>query len=107
MSQYFSRLYEPIGGDINIKVDLSNYATKSDLKNATGIDTSKLEAKSDLVSLKIEVDKLDIGKLKGLPTNLSNLKIKVDRLDILKLETTLVDLSKLSNVVKNEIVEKN
>ena len=106
MSQYFPKPYEPLGGNINVKVDLRNYATKSDLKNATGIDTSKLAAKSDLVSLKAEVDKLDIDKLKSVPTNLSNLKIKVDKLDIGKLETTLVDLSKLSNVVKNEIVKK-
>ena len=49
MSLYFPKPYEPFGVDFNIKVDLSNYATKSDLKNATGIDTSKLEAKSDLV----------------------------------------------------------
>ena len=56
MSQYFPKPYEPFGGDINVKVDLFNYAAKSDLKNATGIDTSKLAAKSDLVSLKTEVD---------------------------------------------------
>ena len=93
MSLYFPKPCEPFGGDINIKVDLSNYATKSDLKNATGIDTSKLAAKSDLVSLKAEVDKLDIDKLKSVPTNLSNLKSKVDKLDIVKLETTPVDLS--------------
>ena len=60
MSQHFPKPYEPFGGDINVKVDLSNYATKSDLKNATRIDTSKLAAKSDSVSLKSEVDKLDI-----------------------------------------------
>ena len=60
MSQYFPKLYEPSGGDINVKVDLSNYAMKTDLKNATRIDTSKLAAKSDLVSLKAEIDKLDI-----------------------------------------------
>ena len=76
MSQYFPKPYEPFGGDINVKVDLSNYATKSDLKNATGIDTSKLAAKSDLVSLKSDVDKLDIDKLKSLPTHLNNLKVK-------------------------------
>ena len=105
MSQYFPKLYKPFGGDVNVKIDLSNYATKSDL-NATGIDTSKLAAKSDLVSLKAEVDKLDIDKLKSVPTNLSNLKSKVDKLDIGKLETTPVDLSKLSNVVKNEVVKK-
>ena len=106
MSQCFPKPYEPFGREINVKVDLSNYATKADLKNATGIDTSKLAAKSDLVSLKAEVDKLDIGKLKNVPTNLSNLKSKVDKLDIGKLETTPVDLSKLSNAVKNDVVKK-
>ena len=74
MSQYFLKPYEPFGGDINVKVDLSNYPAKTDLKNATGIDTSKLTAKSDLISLKTEVDKLDIDKLKSVPTNLNNLK---------------------------------
>ena len=106
MSQYFPKPYEPFGGDINVKVDLSNYATKSDLKNATGIDTSKLAAKSDLVSLKAEVDKLDIDKLKGVPTDLSNLKSKAGKLHIGKLETTPVDLSKLSNLAKNDVIKK-
>ena len=76
ISQYFPKPYKPFGGNINVQIDLSNYATKSDLKNATGTDTSKLAAKSDLVSLKAEVDKLDIDKLKNVPTNLSNLKVK-------------------------------
>ena len=58
MSQYFLKQFETFGGDINVKVDLSNYATKADLKNATGNDTSKLTAKSDLVSLKeLDIDK--------------------------------------------------
>ena len=48
MSQYFPKSYEPFGGDVNVKVDLSNYATKADLEMSTGIDTSKLAAKSDL-----------------------------------------------------------
>ena len=60
MSQYFPKPCEPFGGDINVKVDLSNYAAKADLKNGTGIDTSKLAARFDLVSLEAEVDKLDI-----------------------------------------------
>ena len=66
MSQYFPKPYEPFAGDINVKVDLSNNATKSDLKNARGTDTSKLAAKSDLVSLKAETDKLDTDKLKNV-----------------------------------------
>ena len=72
MSQYFPKPYEPFGIDINVKFDLSNYARKSDLNKATRIDTSKLAENSDLVSLKAEVDKLDINKLKTVPFNLSN-----------------------------------
>ena len=63
-------------------------------------------SKSDLVNLETEVDKLDIDKLKNVPTNLSNLKSKVDKLDIGKLETTPVDLSKLSNVVKMMLLKR-
>ena len=84
MSQYFPKPYEPFGGDINIKINLFNYVTKLDLENATRIDRSKLAAKSDLASLKAEVDKIDVDNLK----------------------TVTIDLSKLSSVVKNEIVKK-
>ena len=58
---------------INVKVDLSNYATKTDLKNATSIDTSQLAVKSDLASLKADIDKIDVDKLKTVPIDLSNL----------------------------------
>ena len=84
MSQYFPKPYEPFGGDINVKVDLSNYATKTDLKNVSHIDVSSFALKSNLVSLKTEVGKLDINKLVPIPA----------------------DLSKLSNVVKNDVVKK-
>ena len=66
MSHYFPKPNKSFGRNINVKVDLSGYATKADLKTATGIDTSKFEAKSDLVSLKEEVDKIDIDRLKLL-----------------------------------------
>ena len=56
MSQYFPKPYQTFGRDINVKVDLSNYATKTDLKNAAGFDTSKLAAKSGLASLKEKFD---------------------------------------------------
>ena len=79
MSQYFPKPYEPLGGDINVKVDLSNYVTKTDLKNF-----SQAELKSNLASLKTEVDKLDIDKL--IPVT--------------------VDLSKRNDVVKNDVVKK-
>ena len=61
-----SQSREPFGGDINVNVDLSNYATKNDLRSATGIDTSKLALKSNLANLKAEIDKIDIEQLKHL-----------------------------------------
>ena len=99
-SQYFPKPYEAFSGDINVKIDLSNYATKTDIKNIYHVDTSSFALKSNLASLKTEADKLDIDKLKSLPNNLSNLKSKVDKLDINKLASVLVDLSELTNEVK-------
>ena len=84
MSQCFPKPYEAFGRDINVKVDLSNYATKTDIKNILHVDTSSFALKSKLASLKTEVDKLDIDKLVPVP----------------------VDLSKLSDVVKNDVVKK-
>ena len=84
MSQYFPKPYKPFGGEINAKVDLSNYATKADLKNVSNFDVSSFALKSNLASLKTEVDKIDADKLKTAP----------------------VDLAKLSNVVKNDVVKK-
>ena len=106
MSKYFPKPYEPFGGDINVKVDLSNYATIKDIKNIMHIDTSRFALKSNLANLKTEVDRLDIYKLKSLPNNLSKLKAKVDKLDIVKLVPVPIDFSKLSDVVKNEVVKK-
>ena len=73
MIQYFPKPYEPFSGNINVKVNLTDYAAKSDLKNATGIDISKVAAEPDLVSLKAEVDKLDIDQLKSVPNNFKQL----------------------------------
>ena len=85
MSQYFSKPNEPFEGDINVKVDLSNYAAKTNLKSGIRIDTSKVALKLYLANLKVEVDKIDVDKLKTVP----------------------VDLSKLSNVVNNDVARKN
>ena len=84
MSQYFPKPYEAFSVDINVKVDLYNYATKSDIKNISHVDTSGFALKSNLASLETEVDKLDIDKLVLNPD----------------------DLSKLRDVVKNEVVKK-
>ena len=80
ISQYFLKPYESFEGDINVKVDLSNYATNTD----TMVETSKLAAKFDLASLKAKIDEIDLEKLKTAP----------------------VDLSKISNVVNNDAVKK-
>ena len=86
MSKCYPERYEPFSRDINVTVYLSNYTTKTDLKNVTHVhvDTSSFILKTNLFTLKTEVDKLDIDKLASVPT----------------------DLSKLSNVVKNDIVKK-
>ena len=71
MSQYFHKPNEPFGRDVNVRVDLSNYATKTNIKNISHVDTSNFALKSDLASLKTEVDKLDINKLVPVPVDLS------------------------------------
>ena len=70
MRHYFAKPYELFGGDSNVKVVLFNYTTKPELKNATGIYTSKQPAKSNLEA---EVDELDIDKLVPVPVDLSKL----------------------------------
>ena len=85
MSQYFPP-YRSHGGGIKVELDLSNYATKTDcnIKNVTHVDVSSFASKTNLAGLKIEVDKIDAGKLKTVPVN----------------------LAKLRNVVKNDVVKK-
>ena len=106
MNEYFS---EQKFWSTNVKVELglSNYETKADLKNAAGVNTLDFAKKTDIVNLvKADLDKLDIHKLKNVPSSLSNLKSIVNKLDIGKIETPPVGLSKLSNVLKNDVVKK-
>ena len=84
MSHYFPKPFRIFAGNITVKVDLSNYASKTDLKNVTHVDTSRFALKTKIASLKTEVDKLDIDKLVPVPA----------------------DLSKLSDVGKNGVVKK-
>ena len=72
MSQYFPP-YRSSREDIRVKLDLSNYATKTDLKNVTHVDVSSFASKTNLAALKTEVDKIDVDKLKTAPTDLSKL----------------------------------
>ena len=73
MNQYFPKPFNLYFGDsIKAKLDLSNYATKTDIKKISHVDTSSFALKTNLADLKTEVDKLDIDKLKPVPTDLSN-----------------------------------
>ena len=105
MSEYFPEtIYSR--ERVKVELDLSNYARKRDLKNATTVDTLKFGRNADLASLKSEVDKLDIDKLEKVPTGLNSLKSKVDKLDVDKLVHCPVYLSKLSDVVKTMLLKK-
>ena len=73
MSQYFPTPFRSFGGNIDVKVDLSNYATKTDLKIVTHIDISSFALKTNLANLINEIDKLGIDKLAPVPVNLSKL----------------------------------
>ena len=84
ISKYFPEPYRAFGRDINVKVDLSNYAAKADIKSITHIDTSGFALKTNLANLKTEIDQLDINKLVPVP----------------------VDLSKLSDVVKMMLLKR-
>ena len=96
---YFPERYAWSKNKIKVELDLSNYATKSDLKNAAGVDTSHFVKKSHLASLKSDVDELNVDKLKNLSSNLDSLKSKVDKLYVGILTT---ELRNLSHEVKNE-----
>ena len=79
MSQYFPKPCRSFGGNINVKVDLSNYATKTDLKIATETDRYNFTLKSILAGLKSEQDKLDSDKLKLVPVDLNKLSDDVKK----------------------------
>ena len=83
MSTYYPP-YKSSSNNIKVELDLTNYATKTDLKNIAHNDVSSFASKTNLSALKTEVDKIDVDKLKTVPD----------------------DLAKLSNVVKNEVVKK-
>ena len=72
MSKYFFKYYRHFRKDINVKDDLSNYATKTDLKNVSHVDVSSFALKSNFASLKTEVDKIDADKLKTIPVDLQS-----------------------------------
>ena len=76
--------YKSSSNNVKVELDLTNYATKTDLKNITHVDVSSFASKTKLAELKTEVDKVDIDKLKTAPT----------------------DLAKLTNAIENDVVKK-
>ena len=72
MSPFFPKRYESFGWDVDFKVDLSNYSTKTGIKNISHVDTSSFELTTNLASLKTKIDKLDIDKLVLAPVDLIN-----------------------------------
>ena len=80
MSQCFPKPSKRKSKKKKLKLDLSNYSTKTDLKWAGGVDTSNLAAKSDLASFKAEVDKIDTEKLKTVPGDSSKLMMLLKKL---------------------------
>ena len=85
MSQYFLKPFRSFWRNINVKVGLSNCATKTDLKNVTHFDTSSFALKTNLAILKTEVDKLDIDKLVLFPVDLSNWVMLLKKMMLKKL----------------------
>ena len=106
MNEYFPKS-KSLGANMKVELGLPNYARKAYLKTAIGVDTSDFAKRTGLANLKSDVDKVDIDKLKNVPSNLSNLKSKVDKLDVDKLVPVSVDLSKLSDVAKHDVLKKD
>ena len=88
-------------------IDLSNYTSKADLKNATGVDTSKFAKRVNLANLICDVHKLDNDELKNVPCTLRNLKSKAGKLDVDRFAPIRVDLSRQSDVVKNGVIKED
>ena len=85
---------------------MSNYTTKSDLKNTRSVDISDFAKKTDLASFKSDIDKLNVDKLNNVQSSLDSLKNKVYKLDVDKLKPVFVDLKQLSDVVDNDVLKK-
>ena len=104
--QYFAKPYETFGGDINAKVDLSNYATKTDFRKVSHVDVSSFALKSTLASLKTQVDKIDVDKLKTAPVDLAKLSIVVQNDFVQKTEYNKL-VFKVDNIDTRNFLKKN
>ena len=88
-----------------VELDLPNYAPKSDIKQATDINTLKFAKETDLGNIKSDADELRINYLKIVSRILNSLKGKVDKSNVDKLRTVPVDMKKLSDVVDEDVVK--
>ena len=105
MAKYFPEPFRSFERNINVKVDLSNYAKKTDFKNVTHVDTSSFALKTNLASLKTEADKLDIDKLAPAPVDLNNLSDVVKN-DVVKKAVYDQLVAKVNNVYTSDLVLK-
>ena len=104
MNQYRAKSFRSFGGNIKVKVDLSNYTTKTDLKNVTHVDSSSFVLKTNLASLNPEVDKLVIDKLVPVPVDQSKLRYLKNDL-VKKVEYDKL-AAKVNNIDTNDFVLK-
>ena len=95
-------LYKSSSQNIKVKLDLTNYATKTDLKNITHVDTSSYALKTNLAALKSEVDKIDIDKLKTSPVDLAKLTNTVEK-DVVKKADYNTKVTRIENQIDNTI----
>ena len=105
MSKYFPKSLKNFETNINVKVGLSNYATKEDIKIISHVDTSNFASKTNFSSLKTEVDKLDIDKLVPVPVDLSKLSVVV-RNDVVKNDAYDKLVTKVNSIFTIEFVLK-
>ena len=106
MSQYFPKPFRSCGRNIDVKGDLSNSATKTDLKNITLIDTSSFALKTNVASLKTKVDKLDTDKLAPVPVDLSKLNAIV-KYDVAKKAVYDKLVAKVNNISTSDFILKS
>ena len=105
MSQYFPP-YRSSGGNIKVELDLSSYATKTDFKNVKHVDVSSFASKTNLASSKIEVDKIDVDKLKTVPADLAKLSVVVKNNDVFKKTEYKKLVTKIDNIATTGFVLK-
>ena len=103
--------YKSSSNNVKVELDLTNYATKTDLKNITHVDVSSFASKTNLAALKTEVDKVDTDKLKAAPNDLAKLTNAIEN-DVVQIEAQIAGLTKntvdnLADIMKLKAIDTN